>query len=324
MKYCIALACLLGLSLPLSAQDSDTDLSPWMVERITPVHDNISRWVSNTSRNIDDFFGSDDSFSVENRSFLRLSGEFDWQESEDFGADLSLRARLDLPTTKERLRLLIETDPEESQGTLADQGSQRLRRDQNDSERSTIGLDRISSRDKREGWATRFGGGVRFRLPLDPYLRVTSERLWDIGQGPWQLSSYNRISWFNSDGYSARSRWDIGRPLSERLHLRYITQFQWQEENDTLEFSQTAQLNQILGRRSAMRYAAAAVGSSGSNPRMDNYYLLAQYRRDLHKQILYLDLIPELHFPREASFDPRWAFTLRLEMLFRGDFQLRE
>ncbi|SFM60581.1 hypothetical protein [Halopseudomonas yangmingensis] len=318
------LLCLAVIPLSLHADDGDSDLTPWMVERITPVHDSVSRWVSNTSRNIDDFFGSDDSYSVENRSFLRLSSEFDWQESEDFETDLSIRARLDLPTTRDRLRLLIESDPEERQGTLADQGSQRLRRDQNDSSSTTIGLDHLDSKDKREGWATRFGGGVRFRLPLDPYVRLTSERLWDLGNGPWQLGSYNRLSWFNSDGYSARSRWDIGRPLSESLHLRYITQFQWQEEYDTLEFSQGAELNQILGRRSAMRYAAAMVGNSSSSPRINDYYLLTHYRRDLHREILYLDVIPELHFPRDANFDPRWAFTLRLEMLFRGDIRKRE
>lgn len=73
-----------------------------------------------------------------------------------------------------------------------------------------------------------------------------------------------------------------------------------------------------------MRYAAAMVGNSSSSPRINDYYLLTHYRRDLHREILYLDVIPELHFPRDANFDPRWAFTLRLEMLFRGDIRKRE
>lgn len=27
-----------------------------------------------------------------------------------------------------------------------------------------------------------------------------------------------------------------------------------------------------------------------------------------------MDLIPELHFDRDSDFEPRWAFTLRLEL----------
>ncbi|WVM93062.1 hypothetical protein ULG90_02590 [Halopseudomonas pachastrellae] len=58
-----------------------------------------------------------------------------------------------------------------------------------------------------------------------------------LGDGPWQLSNYNRASWFEDDGYSARTQWDIGRPLDSTRHLRFVSQLQWQEDYDTLEFS---------------------------------------------------------------------------------------
>ena len=68
-----------------------------------------------------------------------------------------------------------------------------------------------------------------------------------------------------------------------------------------------------------MRYAAVVVGNSASRPRINDYYLVAQYRRNLHKEILFADIIPELHFPREADFAPRWALSLRVEMYFSGN-----
>lgn len=303
-----------------SDSESDSDLPDWTVERIRPMHEGLSRWVDASSRNLDGFFGSDDeSRAVRNTSYLRIGSDFEWVESEGFSTDPSIRFKLDLPTTKERLRLIIESEPEESRGTLSEQGSSRLRNDQTSSDSTVIGLSRLSEKDKTRHWDTRVGAGVKFRLPLDPYLRLSTERLWNLGAGPWQLESYNRLSWFNSDGYSARSRWDIGKPLDSTRHLRFLTNIQWQEDEDTLELSEAVEINQRLSRRSAMRYAAVVVGNSASHPRINDYYLLAQYRRNLHKEILFADIIPELHFPREANFDPRWALSLRLEMYFSGN-----
>lgn len=322
MKRILTLFCLgtlTTLALQAHAEDEDSDLPEWAEEQVEPFRARVGNWVDNTSRNIDSFFGGDQSATVNNESYLRLGQEIDWMEGDGTGGDISLRYRIDLPTTEERLRLVIESDPEESQGTLADQGSGRLYNDQRDRRSSTFGLDWLERRDKRENWSNRIGAGVRLRLPLDPYVRFTSERLWDIGDGPWQLESFNRLSWFNNEGYSARTEWDIGRPLSESRHLRFITTVQWREEEDTLEYSEIAELNQRLNRRSALRYSAIAIGESASNPRMTNYYLQTRYRRDIHKGILFADVIPELHFQREVSYDPRWAMTLRVEMYFQRE-----
>ena len=317
-KRFFALMLLLTAGVAGADETTDSDLSPWAIDTITPIHDSVTRWVDNTARNIDGFFGTIDSDSVENESYLRLSTDFDWAESEQFDLDPGIRFKLDVPTTEERLRLIIESDPEESRGTLEEQGAERLRNDTDGLGDTVAGLSRLGSRDKREGWQTRFGAGVKLHWPVNPYLRYSAERLWQLGDGPWQLSSYNRASWFEHDGYSVRSRWDVGRPLDNVRHLRFVSQLQWQEDYDTLEVSQSAQLNQILGKRSAIRYAAVMVGNSASRPRVNDFYLQADYRRDIHRQYLFWDIVPALHFPREADFKPRWAISLRLEMLFRA------
>ena len=315
--------CWLGIMTTVAAnayaEEEDSDLPDWAEERIEPFRESVGNWVDNTSRRIDGFFGTDDHMQAKNESYLRFGQEIDWMEGDGTHGDTTLRYRIDLPTSEERLRLVLESDPEESQGTLEEQGSGRLANDQRDRRSSTLGLDWLETRDKRENWSNRVGAGIRLRLPLDPYVRFTSERLWQLGEGPWQLESNNRVSWFNNEGYSARTRWDVGRPLSERRHLRFITNVQWREEEDKLEYSEIAEINHRINRRSALRYSAIAIGESASNPRMTNYYLQTRYRRDIHKGILFADVIPELHFQREVSYDPRWAMTLRLEMYFQRE-----
>ncbi|MGS2743886.1 hypothetical protein ACU6TU_09840 [Halomonas sp. LS-001] len=300
-------------------QSSDSDLPDWAAEKLEPARERVGRWVDNTSRNIDGFFGTADNVNVDNESYLRVGQELDWMEGDGVNVDLNLRFRLDLPTSEERLRLVIESDPEESQGTLQEQGSGRLANDQRDRRSSTLGLNWLESRDKRENWSNRVGAGIRLRIPLDPYVRFTSERLWQVGEGPWLLESNNRLSWFNNSGYSARTSWDMGRPIDASKHLRFITTVQWREEEDNLEYSEIAELNHRINRRSALRYSAIALGKSVSSPRITNYYLQTRYRRNLHKGVLFADLIPELHFPREHDYDPRWAMTFRLEMYFQRE-----
>ncbi len=313
----------LAASLSLTAQagppitDDDSDLPEWAEKRIGPFHATVTRWVDTTSRRIDGFFGTTDALTVDSDSYLRIRQEWNWREGEPFGQDLGARFRLDLPTTEERLRLIIENEPDETRGTLAEQESS-LNDDRADSLGDLlVGLNRLGGRDKTREWDTQVGAGIKARLPLDPYARLTAQRLWTQDDGPWQLHSDNRLSWFNQDGYSARTRWDLGRPLDAARHLRFIGNVQWREEHDTLEFSQAAELNQRLSRRNVMRYSAVVLGESLSHTTIEDSYLQVRWRRDIHKGYTFLDVAPALHFPREAGHDPRWALTLRLEMYFR-------
>jgi hypothetical protein len=254
---------------------------------------------------------------VDNDSYLRISQETLWRESAGSDDDYGVRFKLDLPTSRERLRLLIESAPEESLGTLAEQGSDGDPVTRLDSDTATIGLDRLDPDDKRQHWSYRFGAGLKFRTPLDPYLRATGERIWHWPDSPWELHSYNRLSWFDSDGYSARSHWDLSRPLAADRRLRAYTQLQWQETEDTLEFSQRFEVARRLDGRSSLRHGLVLVGNSLSATRVNDYYLQSWYRRDLHRGILFMDLIPELHFDRDTDFEPRWAVTLRFELFLR-------
>jgi hypothetical protein len=298
--------------MPLFAAD-DSDLPAWAGSGVDHAREAVGGWVDSTARSLDGFFGSPQSLTVDNNSFLRITQENLWEESEGFNTDLGLRFRLDLPTSKERLRLLIESDPEESLGSLAEQGSDSQLNERISGNNAIIGLDKLDPEDKRKHWSYRYGAGLKVRTPIDPYIRATGERLWSWDDSPWELNSYNRLSWFDSDGYSARTEWELSRPW-QTSRLRSLTQLQWQETEDTLEFSQRFDISKTLDGRSRIRNGLIIVGESLSNSQVDDYYLQSWYRRDIHKGILFMDLIPELHFSRESDFDPRWAVTLRFEL----------
>ena len=161
--------------------DPDSDLPPWADERLDPFHHSVSQWVENTSRRIDSFFGTTDALSVETDSYLRIGPAWRWREGDAFDQDLGASFRLDLPTTEQRLRLVIESEPEETRGTLAEQESTLADERPDRGGRLRIGINRLGDRDKTRQWNTQVGAGLRARLPPDPYARVISQRLWTLG-----------------------------------------------------------------------------------------------------------------------------------------------
>lgn len=311
-----ALSCLAGNFLAASSNNT-SDLPRWASGYLEPFHADLTEWVESSSRSIDGFFGSTDALTVENDSYLRLNYETEWFEGRSNRHDLGVRFRLDLPTTEKRFRLVIENEPEETRGALAGQETSLNKITDKSLQGLLIGIKQLSHYDKRQRWNTELGAGIKLRLPPDPYLRVITQRQWVLINSPWLLHSNNRLSWFNHDGYSARTRWELGRPVGDERYFRLLSNLQWRETEDTLEYSQTIELNHRLSQRSIIRYSGVVLGESASNPAIEDSYLELRYRRNLHQGFIFLDIAPSLHFPREDGRKPRWALGVSLEMYFR-------
>lgn len=307
-------------STPTWADKPDSDLPAWLQDRFEPVHYDLTRFVDNTARKLDQFFGTDDSFFVENQSFLRLALDQRLQPGES-KLDPSVRFRVDLPTTKKRLRLIIESDIEEPLGRLTEQGIREVRGGERfDSSNSAVGLEQRSSKDPTQNWVQGLGLGVKFGSPLDPYVRYSAVRQWNFSESKWQINSLSRVTQFSQRGLQLRTNFDVNKPLKEDRSLRFQTYVEYEEMRDSVVFSQTAEINRILDSRTALRYALIVVGENKGENTIKDYVLQAYYRRDIHKNILFMDIIPEVHFPTEGGRDPYVALTFRLEAFFRGNF----
>jgi len=299
--------------------DDDSDLPESWRGHIAPFHRTMTRWINNTSRGIDGFFGNADGYRTDNESYLQVNTDLRWTELESWeNSEVDQKFRLDLPTAKERLRLIFESDPGREERGIAETLPSRATNDEEGSG-SLFGLGGTSRRkDPHAGWVSRVQGGIRLHTPIDTYARITFARSWWMGS--WEGSTRHRADWFDSDGYSLDNRLDFSKPLSGKWLLRYTTDANWEEEIDKLVLAQSANLTNILSHRSAITYSAGIIAESLSSTRAQNFFLVATYRRDLHRQLLFFELIPEVTFPREADFDATWGITARLELYFRGTF----
>jgi len=71
-----------------------------------------------------------------------------------------------------------------------------------------------------------------------------------------------------------------------------------------------------LNDRSALLYQASAVGVSNPQVQAMEYILSLLYRYRLRQKWVFLELSPQLHFPKADNFKSNSALSIRLEILF--------
>jgi hypothetical protein len=309
------------LGKPLPQSDPELEKKKNWLDRYLPYEKRVAGWVDNTARSLDSFFGSDDAWRVDNDSFLRVTNDLEWEQDEGMSNDFRPRLKIDLPTASERLHLLVESDDSPEERTAAQEALPGSRSaDEKRAKRTTV----LGLGTNFDGWLPQWKkqlqGGLRVALPLDPYVRFIARRNLPLS-GEWELNSYNRLAWFNSDGYSANSEIKIGEPIAPDWRLFYTTDLTWREKRDYLEFAQSGNLAHILSPKSAITYTLGFSGKGFEGPSIDKYFLSADYRRNIARRIVYFDVIPELSLPESYGFDPHWAITFRLELYFQKQIE---
>lgn len=315
---------------------SNSDLPVWMHEHLEPSRTLIGDWVDTTSRHIDAFFGTPDSRRVENRSYLRLSQRLQWGGQESLGLDIDLKYRLDLPTARRRLRLIIKNTSDTYFNNRHADSNHHLDDTPGQESSSVLGLNWLNRGDRHSPWQQGVEGGIRLDTPLNPYLQLTRERDFltpspslnherEAGSAenstgsatPWQLDVKLSLGWFNATGTGAEGRWNLHRTFGRHRRLSLVAQLGWQEKRDKLKASQVVRFDQTLNARTALRHTLVAVGESASDPSLEYASLSSRLRRDLHKGVVFGDIIPEWQMVDTGAWEAEPRLTLRLEIYFQ-------
>jgi hypothetical protein len=75
-------------------------------------------------------------------------------------------------------------------------------------------------------------------------------------------------------------------------------------------------LYQTLDEQHSMLYQMSAIGVSQPRAVVSEYVALVLYRQRLHRDWMFLELSPQLHYPRIDDYRVTRQFVVRLEMLF--------
>lgn len=301
------------LANPLSKQVPDDEpktpnfldkQKTFITNRIMGITTSVDRFVSRVDEDSRD----------ENESYMVFNMESVFIEGGDHEYNINLRGRADLPNTKQRMRLIFESQPDED-FSLSDQGrSGRVDSEDVASERSIAGIEYAKKVDKDQ-WRPSADIGARLDFPVDTFVRVKLRRTWELGER-WRVDTRINLPYFSQRGAKPSMRVETSRKISDTYLFRSMTQTKYTRRDRLQEYFQSLQINHWVTEVLSMEYKVGAFGDSEPTDSVKGYFVYAAAKRLIYKDWMYLSLIPEVNYLREDDWASTYRFTLQLQAVY--------
>ncbi len=273
----------------------------------------VSVQIASLASSIDRFFGNDRHYQESNQTVAQLDLNKLVGYGSDHKIDFSARVNLRLPATEGRLHLLLETDPENNINAEPTPGSTALK--------NTVVVPKSVALAARYGtgengvWSFNNDIGIKFPIPPKPFVRSRGSYSLPLGS-EWRLKAAQSVYWFNTLGAGETSQFDLERIISVQLLFRASSTVTWLNDRQNFDMHQDFSFYSTLSDRTAVLYQASVVGVSNPAYAVTDLVALVLYRYRMHKEWLFFELSPQLHFPKDREYRLSPALNMRLEMLF--------
>lgn len=315
-----ALGLALLLPLPSLAEEPVIPKSR-LSNYIDPVIDVPRAYVSEKfldfASQVDGFFGNERNYQESNKSVLQLDLSRLVEQGSSHNLVLSYRAKLHLPTTERRLHLLLESNPDKNlpgaAGTQVQQGKSSIFREVAGPDSYAAALRFENPEDSP--WRFSADTGIKLEgLSLQPFAR--SRGSFAAPLGPVQLRLSESLFWFNTIGAGENTQFDAEYLFSEPLLFRATSGATWLHDQQNFDLRQDLALYQIFDEQASLLYQLSAIGVSRPQTQVSEYVALLLYRQRMYRDWMFIELSPQLHYPKENNYRANAQFVVRLEILF--------
>lgn len=276
----------------------------------------------------DNFFGSAKTGDIRQPDYLlRWRNSLRWEEEGNrFKYRTTVRASFILPKISNRLRLVVlgENEAEPVFARLPE-------------EPGVPGFDRTLPNTRLVNTELRYavirkpfvdlfvGAGVRIKSPFETFVRSRFQYTHRFGDA-FLIRFAETPFWKNTDGFGETTEVELARRLSPRTVLVWANAGTVTEESPGLEWGTELSLLRELSPRSAITVSGGLFGHTRPSALVDNYRILARYRRNFLRPWLFYELEPEVSWPRDpaGAYTSAYAFTVRLEVVFQGTAAMTE
>lgn len=273
----------------------DIPIAPRSAEWLIDKRDEWSKDFTSLASTIDRFFAGEESLE-ENESYIRLRAGAIWSRGGDIGSDSDIKAKLDLPGSKRRWKLLFESDPDEfSDLETQTRSTPTANRQFTDTEGSTSALRFVV--DEKSKWKKDLDIGVRGSTPLDPFARYQLRRNFKL-EDDWTLYFKESVYIFNSDGWGQKTTFSFEKLITEDYLWRNRIETKFKDEENKLQTAFVMSTLHVLDDWRAIDYAVGVIVSNRPVSQTTTYFINTTYRKRLYKDWLFFDIRPELAFSR--------------------------
>lgn len=261
--------------------------------------------------------GSDHALA-DNASYLRLGFATESEPGSAASFEPEARFRLDVPTTREKLHLLIESDSEELIPLEERQRDRQLIETERTSTLATGALRYLTIIGDAINFSTDIG--ARLHFPPDAFWRATAKKQWHLGRD-WTLSARQRFYYYHSDGWGERTVLSADRMLADRWFFRSWSELEWVHQDGKFVAGQIFSLSKPVSNRTVLTPRLGVLGESRPNWRTSSAFADLTLRHRLHSDWVYAEAVPALTFSRENSFRDEFSLVFRVELYFSGSLQ---
>lgn len=288
---------------------------PDIMDSIDARRDYVSGRLISFASNIDRFFGNDRNFQESNQSVFQLDLTKAMGYGGGPGLALSGRAKLNLPTTERRMHLLLETNPDT---TITGEPTQGLPSLLNNRvvQPDSYALAARYEKSKESIWGFSTDAGVKVQSGLSPFARARGS--YSVPLAQWRLKAVESVYWFNTIGVGETTQLDLESFISKPVLFRATSTATWLKDKQNVDVRQDLSIYHSLDERTALLYQASVIGASNPQWQATDYVVQLLYRYRLHRNWVFCELNPQLHFPKEKNYRSSPAVSIRLEMLFDG------
>ena len=298
-------------SAPVNAEDGLVDT----------LHGGISQGFLSTAIWLDSFFGDERYEAEVNRSQFKV--RFDAFREGSGGMDYhrpNFDLRLVLPQLRHKTRLVISGDPTADIDVISPQpgASAATQPAAVPSERSvTTALQFVPLETKRSNFSIR--AGVKLHKGK-PELMLGPRYRYLVHVGPWDARFTKEELWVSDVGFQSRTRFDLERSFSDGLFFRTSLEGIWTEEVHGYPYALSFLLRQPLDGSRALQYEWVNSFQTSPTDLLTEELFIFRYRQRFWRDWLFLEIAPQVRYPRDRSFEYTPGILFRLEMVF-GDIQ---
>lgn len=265
--------------------------------------DIVGNDINHVANDFDAFFATERADDELGRSRVRLRDGYRMTERANGDNDLQFRFNMRLPYLEQRFRYELEDkEKEKSSLTEAERKAARQRR----AKRSQVD----------ERWL--FSGDTSANVSIHPRAIVRGRLRKSKQTGTLIHRFVQEITWAtNADGFRQRTTLSTDQKISEEFLFRFNNIVDWRISQKDFTTSHGPGLFQRLSEIEAVSYNVG-FGTTVTNGSwyLSGYTVAPTYRRDLYRNMLYMDIVPGIDFPKQWHFRRTPFIFLQLELLF--------
>ena len=306
---------------PVSPENSLDEEKSFFGQTMDETHEYLERSILKQVIRLDDFFGEVKTEEQRPASYeLRWRNSFRVEKGGHFRYGTSARANVVLAKISKRFRLFISGDD------VADPFAPSLPEDPgNPGYDRTVNPTRLVNTELRYSLIKTstldffMGAGVRIAIPFEAFARTRAQFTHNFND-VFLLRLGETLFVKSNDLFGETTEISLDRLLRPKTVLRWSASGTASKEIDGIEWGSELSLVHEISPKSAITLTGGAYGNSSFAPVVQNYRLLALYRRNFLRKWLFYEFEPQISWPRglNGGYPAEVAVTFRLEIVFKG------